>query len=337
MPTRSPCTRPWRGGGRWDNWGTGELGNWGNWGTGELGNWGTPKRRAETPPRDPQQIIDDQAREIERLREDPQPAPFRAGRAVQLGPHSVAFAVLLNKRFSLPYGTIADLLRGRSDSSSPAAAWSRRSSGRRARRSRRMRPCATRCAGVAWSRSMKPAGASTRTCSGSGRMRRPSTPSTPSAAWRRRCESSGPTMPGAAAGRVAIVSVFQGGAASDLPGVRLRRCRVLLLDYPGHPFVHAVKAVLQAALAPATPLAAATSPRMGSRSRVASTRSDSAACWHAPPVGASRRTRAATRTSSPAKCAAAGAAPPAAPTLNKSLPVSCVRPISAASMPPLCS
>ena len=27
-------------------------------------------RRAETPPRDPQQIIDDQAREIERLRED---------------------------------------------------------------------------------------------------------------------------------------------------------------------------------------------------------------------------------------------------------------------------
>jgi len=29
----------------------------------------------------------------------------------------------------------------------------------------------------------------------------------------------------------------------------LRRCRVLLLDYPGHPFVTAVKAVLQAALA----------------------------------------------------------------------------------------
>jgi len=27
-------------------------------------------RRAETPPRDPQQIVEDQAREIERLRED---------------------------------------------------------------------------------------------------------------------------------------------------------------------------------------------------------------------------------------------------------------------------
>lgn len=33
--------------------------------------------------------------------------------AVQLGPQAVAFAVLLNKRFGLPYGKIADLLRDR--------------------------------------------------------------------------------------------------------------------------------------------------------------------------------------------------------------------------------
>jgi transposase len=35
--------------------------------------------------------------------------------AVQLGPHAVAFAVLLNKRDGMPYGKIAALLRDRFD------------------------------------------------------------------------------------------------------------------------------------------------------------------------------------------------------------------------------
>lgn len=42
---------------------------------------------------------------------------------------------------------------------------------------------------------------------------------------------------------------FRGAAHQTCLAHLLRRCRILLLDYPGHPFVTTVKAILQAALA----------------------------------------------------------------------------------------
>ena len=75
-----------------------------------------------------------------------------------------------------------------SGSRSRAAAWCTPSSGPRGRRSPPMPRCGRPSAGVRWSRSMKPAGASTRCCSGSGSGPRPTRRSMrfcPAAAWRK--------------------------------------------------------------------------------------------------------------------------------------------------------
>ena len=339
-------------------------------------------RRAETPPRDPQQIIDDQAREIERLREDLRrseaerqrlrreneqlkkeletarravyrqaapfsrgtraPAPRRPGRkagasygrhgqrcaprhidetyeaplpphcprcqhhvrlrrvalqyqeelpvqrpvvrafrvqigecthchrrlqgrhalqtsdalgaaAVQLGPHAVAFAVLLNKRFGLPYGKIADLLRDR------FGLFITRGGVVQAvqRAARQAQPTyATLCDTVRGSPVVTVDETSWRVDADLQWLWAYVTPETTVYA----------IQPGRGLAQAARVigldyagvlqrdgwqsyRCFRAALHQTCLAHLLRRCRVLLLDYPGHPFVRAVKAVLQAALA----------------------------------------------------------------------------------------
>ena len=92
----------------------------------------------------------------------------------------------------------------------------------------------------------------------------------------------------AAARRLAVVSLFPGGAASDLSGASAAPLsRPRCLDYPGPPVCRArSKPFCRPPSRRATPTAAATCRRTGSPSRAATTSSASAGCWNARPVAA---------------------------------------------------
>ena len=89
--------------------------------------------------------------------------------AVHVGPQAIAFAVLLDKRFGLPYGKVTALLRDRFGLRVTRGGLCTRGIARPGRRNRPMTPFVRRCAAVPWSRRMKRAGASPPICNGSGR------------------------------------------------------------------------------------------------------------------------------------------------------------------------
>ena len=161
--------------------------------------------------------------------------------AVQLGPQAVAFAVLLNKRFGLPYGKIAALLRDRFGLTRDARRAGPRGPSRGAPGAADLRArCARRCAAVRSSPPMKPAGASTPTCSGSGPLSPPETTVyaiQPGRGLAQAAQVIGARLcRRAAARRLAVVS-----AISRTPRIR-RVSRIccaavasLLLDYPEQP------------------------------------------------------------------------------------------------------
>ena len=173
--------------------------------------------------------------------------------AVQLGPQAVALAVLLNKRFGLPYGKIAALLRDRFGLTVTRGGWVHAVH----RTARQAQP------------TYAALGATVR---GSPVVTADET------SWRvaadlqwlwafvTRDTTVYAIQPGRGLAQAAhVIGVdYAGGLQRDgwqsyrqfthaahqtCLAHLLRRCRTLLLDYPAHPFVSAVKAVLQAALA----------------------------------------------------------------------------------------
>ncbi len=219
---------------------------------------------------------------------------------------------------------------------------------------------------------MKPAGGSTPTCSGSGRMSPPRPPSTRSnpagGSPRRRTVIGARLSRRAAARRLAVVSLLHGGAASDLSGASAATLSDLALGLSGpavcgarsKPFCRppsrrgklyragAVSAArarrgprplhssASAGCSNARPVAGLAVRRFQQHLIVEFTPSSAFSSTRpsTPPTGALNR-RCGPR-SSPAKCAAAAIAPPRRGHASKSSPVSCARPISAASMPPIC-
>jgi hypothetical protein len=147
----------------------------------------------------------------------------------------------------------------------------------------------------------------------------------------------------------------------------LRRCRVLLLDYPAQPFVTTVKAILQAALATRDRYQAGSVTdhglavarghyieRLGvllQRTPVAVSRSgafNSTSSWNSTPSSAFSLTRPSTRPIggpntrcaprwSPARCAAVAIARAGGPTVSKSSPACFAPRTNAGSMRPPCS
>lgn len=173
--------------------------------------------------------------------------------AVQLGPQAVALAVLLNKRLGLPYGKIARLLRDRYGLTVTRGGLVHAVQ----RAARQARPTyEALCATVRGSPVVTPDETSWRVG--------------PDLQWLWVFVTADTTVyviqPGRGLAQAATV------IGDDYPGVLvrdgwqsyrqfmaaghqtclahlLRTCRRLLLDYPGHPFVTAVKAILQEALA----------------------------------------------------------------------------------------
>lgn len=173
--------------------------------------------------------------------------------AAHLGPEAVAFAVLLNKRFGLPYGKITALLRDRF--------------GLRVTRGGLVH------AGHRAARAAQPTYAALcRTVRGSPVVTADET------SWRVDADLQWlwafvtpettvyAIQPGRGLAQAAHVlgvdyagvlqrdgwqsyRQFTQAAHQTCLAHLLRRCRTLLLDYPGQPFVAAVKAILQAALA----------------------------------------------------------------------------------------
>ena len=172
--------------------------------------------------------------------------------AVQLGPQATAFAVLLNKRYGLAYGKIATLLRDRCGLSVTRGGLVHAIH----RAARQAQPTyATLCATVRGSPVVTVDETSWRVNAGLQWLWVWTTPDTTVYA----------ILPGRGVAQAASVigldyagvlqhdgwhsyRYFRVAAHQTCLAHLLRRCRGLLLDYPGHPLVTAVKAMLQAAL-----------------------------------------------------------------------------------------
>jgi len=173
--------------------------------------------------------------------------------AVQLGPQAVALAVLLNKRFGLPYGKIATLLRDRYGLRVTRGGLVHAVH----RAAQQAQPTyATLCATVRGSPVVTADETSWRVDADLQWLWAFVTPETTVYA----------IQPGRGLAQAAhVIGVdyagvlqrdgwqsyrqFQHAAHQTCLAHLLRRCRVLLLDYPQQPLVTAVKAILQAALA----------------------------------------------------------------------------------------
>jgi transposase len=173
--------------------------------------------------------------------------------AVQLGPQTVALAVLLNKRLGLPYGKIARLLRDRFGLTVTGGGLVQAVH----RAARQAQPAyAALCATVRGSPVVTADETSWRVAADLQWLWAFVTPETTVYA----------IQPGRGLAQAAhVIGVdyagvlqrdgwqsyrqFTQAAHQTCLAHLLRRCRVLLLDYPTHPFVTAVKAILQAALA----------------------------------------------------------------------------------------
>jgi transposase len=172
--------------------------------------------------------------------------------AVQLGPQAVAFAVLLNKRFGLPYGKITALLRDRFGLRVTRGGLAHAMH----RAARQAQPTYDAlCATVRGSPVVTADETSWRVDADLQWLWAFVTPETTVYA----------IQPGRGLAQAAhVIGVdytgvlqrdgwqsyrqFTQAAHQTCLAHLLRRCRVLLLDYPDQPFVRAVKAILQAAL-----------------------------------------------------------------------------------------
>jgi transposase len=172
--------------------------------------------------------------------------------AVQLGPQAVAFAVLLNKRFGLPYGKIAALLRDRFGLTVTRGGLVHAIH----RAARQADPTyQTLCATVRGSPVVTVDETSWRVDTVLQWLW----------AWVTRDTTVYAILPGRGIAQAASVlgldypgvlqrdgwhsyRYFTAAAHQTCLAHLLRRCRALLLDYPGQPFVTAVKQILQAAL-----------------------------------------------------------------------------------------
>ncbi len=172
--------------------------------------------------------------------------------AVQLGPQTVALAVLLNKRYGLPYGKIAALLRDRFGLTVTRGGLVQAVH----RTARHAQPTyATLCATVRGSPVVTADETSWRVEADLQWLW----------AFVTRDTTVYAIQPGRGLAQAAhVIGVdyagvlqrdgwqsyrqFTKAAHQTCLAHLLRRCRVLLLEYPAHPFVTAVKAVLQAAL-----------------------------------------------------------------------------------------
>jgi transposase len=172
--------------------------------------------------------------------------------AVQLGPQTVALAVLLNKRFGLPYGKITALLRDRFGLTVTRGGLVQAVH----RAARHAQPTyQTLCATVRGSPVVTADETSWRVDADLQWLWAFVTPETTVYA----------IQPGRGLAQAAhVIGVdyagvlqrdgwqsyrqFKSAGHQTCLAHLLRRCRALLLDYPAHPFVTAVKAILQAAL-----------------------------------------------------------------------------------------
>ena len=292
--------------------------------------------------------------------------------AVQLGPQAVALAVLLNKRLGLPYGKIARLLRDRFGLTVTRGGLVHAVH----RAARQAQPTYDAlCATVRGSPVVTPDETSWRVG--------------PDLQWLWVFVTPDTTVYAIQPGRglaqaAAVIGLdyagvlvrdgwqsyrqFKQAPHQTCLAHLLRTCRTLLLDYPGQPFVTAVKALLQAALATRDRYhAGAVSDhglavarghyleRLGALlARTPSRRLDGGALSrppdhrirrhlqlplrpHARRHQLARRARAPARSSSPARCVAAAIARPAARTASKSSRPCCAPRTNAASTPPISS
>jgi transposase len=173
--------------------------------------------------------------------------------AVQLGPQAVAFAVLLNKRFGMPYGKMAAIFRTRFHLTVTRGGLVHAVH----RTARQARPTYdTLCATVRGSPVVTVDETSWRVDAGLLWLW----------AWVTAETTVYAILPGRGLAQAASVigldyagvlqhdgwhsyRYFTDAAHQTCLAHLLRRCRTLLLDYPEQPFVTAVKATLQAALA----------------------------------------------------------------------------------------
>lgn len=182
-----------------------------------------------------------------------QPSDALGAAAAHLGPQAIAFAVLLNKRYGLAYGKIAALLRARFGLTVTRGGLVQAVH----RAARQAQPTYTHlCTAVRGSPVVTVDETSWRVAAVLQWLW----------AWVTAETTVYAILPGRGLAQAASV------IGLDYPGVLqhdgwhsyryfvdaghqtclahlLRRCRALLLDYPGHPFVTAVKHILQAALA----------------------------------------------------------------------------------------
>jgi transposase len=172
--------------------------------------------------------------------------------AVHLGPHAVALTVLLNKRFGLSYGKIAALLRDRFGLTVTRGGLVHAIH----RAARHAQPTyETLCTTVRGSPAVTVDETSWRVDTVLQWLW----------AWVTRDTTVYAILPGRGIAQAASVigldypgvlqrdgwhsyRYFTAAAHQTCLAHLLRRCRALLLDYPGHPFVTAVKQILQAAL-----------------------------------------------------------------------------------------
>jgi transposase len=173
--------------------------------------------------------------------------------AVQLGPQAVALAVLLNKRYGLPYGKITALLRDRFGLRVTRGGLVHAVH----RAARQAQPTyATLCATVRGSPVVTVDETSWRVDAGLQWLWVWTTPETtvyailPGRGLAQAASVVGLDYPGVLQhdGWHAY-RYFRAAAHQTCLAHLLRRCRVLLLDQPGQPWVTAIKATLQAALA----------------------------------------------------------------------------------------
>jgi transposase len=172
--------------------------------------------------------------------------------AVQLGPQAVALAVVLNKDLGLPYAKITRLWRERFGLTITASGLVH--AVRRAARQAQPTYDAL-CATVRGSPVVTPDETSWRVAADLQWLWAFVTPETTVYAIQPgRGLAQAAAVIGADYGGVLVrdgwqsYRQFTGAAHQSCVAHLLRRCRVLLLDYPAQPFVAAVKAILQAAL-----------------------------------------------------------------------------------------